>query len=829
MDVDEPANFFEFFTDDFEKGEHEQLDKKIYALFPQVTSENLEIISPYILLAIAEESGDLYPDVQEMILDGSKNGYQKLRLLKHVSQVGQHPEYMFPTFLTPPEQGWRDAYVGEGVDALWEHIQTSFEMSSRSGSNRRVYAKYCPVVQSSGMGKSRAVDEMSKYHFVIPVNLLSPESSGYPPRDQPAYDYLIKSYSREEAFLRSCSFLHALFLQTIHVVKPMAKDTVAEQFRNKMTVGMLRNRHSEWRTNFYKEVRVYHTYKDYFPSGDLSSPMVDRKLLSSDFPLRRIFRYLCKVLESQPVGDQHLSKRRKIDPEYQQSQDPSVVLAFDEIHTMAELKETKWSRFGEILRAIRGLVDESLVTLFLSVFVAIFPTTAIPNPLSRMAGMPPFCELGFDQLAVRINPSQAVTLSQITSTEHLISYGRPLWRPYLQDTLLMKFAAMKLLGGIPHSSQRLTDEDKFACLARRIPIDFLSAHHFSQVSEQEKNQVLHMRVILMAEPNFNTMVTVSSSEPMLSKAAYNIMTSSQDFSPPQTLQVILNKFAVYKNDIGELIVALLFTMARDEAIRLADPYDPPSWCSVTDLLGSLFCAPLPASQNHVDITTSHGWRFTPNGTSQLKLSLVDTFKDSKVYFTHFIKVHERTVIKLEFLMPLMLRGTAILCSTDQPGINGIIPFLLEGEEIKPDNIGVIMFQVQNDPIYTDSPEADIVRRMDSQISEIIHPSANIPVVRLFFALGANTPTLQRIKHEPSYTSMENYSAYDFWVSGLSPKILLPVVNEEAAWESILRASYPWKGIYSGLGELDKKLLMSMTPGVSTEAEFWENWCKEVPC
>lgn len=34
-----------------------------------------------------------------------------------------------------------------------------------------LYARLLPVVQSSGMGKSRLIDEFSKKHFVIPFNL----------------------------------------------------------------------------------------------------------------------------------------------------------------------------------------------------------------------------------------------------------------------------------------------------------------------------------------------------------------------------------------------------------------------------------------------------------------------------------------------------------------------------------------------------------------------------------------------------------------------------------------------------------------------------------
>jgi len=45
----------------------------------------------------------------------------------------------------------------------------------------RFNEKYSAIIQSSGMGKSRAVDEMSKSHFVIPVNLREHTSNGMAP------------------------------------------------------------------------------------------------------------------------------------------------------------------------------------------------------------------------------------------------------------------------------------------------------------------------------------------------------------------------------------------------------------------------------------------------------------------------------------------------------------------------------------------------------------------------------------------------------------------------------------------------------------------------
>jgi hypothetical protein len=42
----------------------------------------------------------------------------------------------------------------------------------------QIYARFSTIIQSSGMGKSRAVDEMSKEHLVIPMSLKDDNESG---------------------------------------------------------------------------------------------------------------------------------------------------------------------------------------------------------------------------------------------------------------------------------------------------------------------------------------------------------------------------------------------------------------------------------------------------------------------------------------------------------------------------------------------------------------------------------------------------------------------------------------------------------------------------
>jgi len=403
------------------------------------------------------------------------------------------------------------------------------------------------------------------------------------------------------------------------------------------------------------------------------------------------------------------------------------------------------------------------------------------------------------------------------------------YREGQRDTLFC-FAAQKLLGGTAYNLQALTDAQKFGCLAQRIPIEFLSVVDASQVSDSEKEQVhCHMRVVLKVDCGLETMVTMSPSEPVLSEAAYFVMTTQLDFSPPEALQIILNEFPVNKDKLGELIVALLFTMARDEAVGPAGEWGRPlynqRWCSLTELLTSLFCAPSAASKDHVSVVTSPGWRFAAEGPNRTESSLADTFKDSKVYFTHFVKVHQQALIHVEYLMRLMARGAALLCAGGQPAVDGIIPFLFKGDEIRSDNIGVIMFQVTNDVKYSNSPQLNLFDAMDPCSLGILRSPANVPVIRIVFALAAEAPSLTLV--ESSCTTKGSYTSYDFWVSGLSPKVLVPVRKNPNAWDSILQASYSWERIYSDRLKLRTTHRRSMNPGAAVNSDFWENWCNLV--
>jgi hypothetical protein len=61
-------------------------------------------------------------------------------------------------------QSWDIKYVGNADDLLYEHLASYPRDEDK-------YARYTSIIQSSGMGKSRAIDELSKKRLVVPLNL----------------------------------------------------------------------------------------------------------------------------------------------------------------------------------------------------------------------------------------------------------------------------------------------------------------------------------------------------------------------------------------------------------------------------------------------------------------------------------------------------------------------------------------------------------------------------------------------------------------------------------------------------------------------------------
>ena len=92
------------------------------------------------------------------------------------SQMDTH--FCLP-LITATQNAWHAGYTGETARLLLDHIK-DFLLGTKCDNPdfKQLYARYTMIIQSSGMGKSRTIDEMAKHELVIPIVLRPANSTG---------------------------------------------------------------------------------------------------------------------------------------------------------------------------------------------------------------------------------------------------------------------------------------------------------------------------------------------------------------------------------------------------------------------------------------------------------------------------------------------------------------------------------------------------------------------------------------------------------------------------------------------------------------------------
>jgi hypothetical protein len=354
--------------------------------------------------------------------------------------------------------------------------------------------------------------------------------------------------------------------------------------------------------------------------------------------------------------------------------------------------------------------------------------------------------------------------------------------------------------------EEFSDDQKLACLSQRFPIEFNSTNYIEQ--SKERTQVEgHMRVCLKIDGAFQTMTTASSSEPILSEAAYFLMMRDQSFNAAKALKSVMEGFAISKGDRGEFLVLLLLTLARDATVGPPTVYGRPEKKDRFFSLPEFLC----------------GQVFNPKSeeSAEALRKLASDFPEAKLHFTHFVKVHEYKAIDLTSLLLLKGRGAGILCANNQKGVDIISVFLKDGMKLERRNAGLILIQVKNDSAYSNNPQQKLFDAMDPYDLDILKDNDSaVPIIKIVFALAAKKPSLRVIRKNASSSYLA--VTYEIWCAGLSPEVLQPV-KEKSVWESLLQASYGWKALYEAPSDIAKALRQAATPGAAREVGHYSCW------
>ncbi|KAH9172798.1 hypothetical protein EDB89DRAFT_1850878 [Lactarius sanguifluus] len=726
------------------------------------------------------------------------------------------------------ELSWSAEFIGHlPLVALETHVRDQMKLVE-------TYARYCAIVQSSGMGKSRLLDEFSKKHFMIPINLRPEDARGFPPADDAVRDFLTCVSKKNKtmhvlSLSRANHFLHALFLTAAGVVSNFHVSSRAERiqyFRVFMSEGQSMSSSGPKQSQFYMDViaeatkvrRTVLKFLYFFLKCQLLKGLAGADPSNAD--LKAALEELRKCIND---GDSVKTDEGL----------PEIFVAFDEAHLLTiPFDESDRSNFVELRRALQTFSTAPLFTFFLSTTWKVSQFTPPrgyddSNCMNdgRLKIPRPFIYLGFDQLMIGLCEWYRATSCRIFS--YFVRWGTcyDFGDDQVRDGLI-HFAIQKLLCRLPTPGETLSKAQKCAILSQRLALDINSTSHVTapldyQEAEKLQNQISnHMRICEAIGEEMGTIRGAAASESLLSEAASCIMRGGYSFSLPDALIEVLSGFCINPDDRAELLVAAFFTRARDIAV-LGKTLPPGglSFCfSVTDLLSSLFC------ESAYEVVSKAVPSLCHEETTQPTLG--EVFDDAMMHFNHFIKPQEQRLFARPYLLAFMSRGAAALRANCQPGVDAVYPYLYGGTDLDVKKIGFIMVQVKKNESSSEEAQAKIFWKMDPfDCGLVTGPDFYfpIPIIRIVFALSGkenkDSGVTRKTGGRPRFTS------YDFWCSGIYPNIFQAVEEAPERWRALSDDVDPWRTFYNGARF--PEVLRSQFPACGSSEAHFSSWYADI--
>ncbi|KAI0253835.1 hypothetical protein BJV78DRAFT_1359880 [Lactifluus subvellereus] len=700
------------------------------------------------------------PDSREMLIPRTLSEQGKSQKLRR----GSVPECRFGCLAA--ERSWTAEFVDEAaLEGLGRHV-------SQQMAKMENYAPFCSIVQSSGMGKSRLLDEFSKDHFLIPINLREEGSRGFPPPDVVVRNFLTPYDSedknmQEKSYSRACHFLLELFVCTKDTITSLGadnqKDRIAKKFRDFMSEDQRFSGVGTKRKEFYAGV-----------VGKAQKAIHDRAEAPSEDELLAAFERLRECVYKPLEGKATTGKPKKTLAD--------VFISFDEAHPLT----TPWddnnglSNCIELQRVLHLFSENSLFAFFLSTNgkISQFVPPRTRDPSDRIfqgsfSTPRPFVELGFDQLMWnRKILDEYKTLEQVTSSECIAHMGRPLWGTMYDHggkkvrKNLLSFAIQKLLGS---------------------PI--VSA------------DTIHKR---------------------------------EQFDLANALQDVLTGYSIHSGDRGELLVAAFFTWARD-AVMLEQPPPRPEFChhfSVEELFSCLFSeeivesifnhtpsiSPLKSKQRTFgEVASSANMHFNHFIRPQEQKLI------SRQYLLAFI-ARGAAVLGANCQPGFDAVFPYLYGSTDLDDKNvGFVIVQVKNDSKFSQPIAELFRKI--DPF-----ECGLLDEADFDKSNRFP----IPVIRIVFALRGKQSTVTPMSYSsPSEGACSSrfdergeprFTSYDYWCSGIGPDFLQPVGKADWKWEALLDLPDEWSSLYNR--SLAPNVLRSHFPASSHDKSHLDRWLSD---
>jgi hypothetical protein len=390
---------------------------------------------------------------------------------------------------------------------------------------------------------------------------------------------------------------------------------------------------------------------------------------------------------------------------------------------------------------------------------------------------------------------------------------------------MVEFAIEKLLCQTHQPGfKTLTPEQSFAVMSRRLALDFsshLNGVQRKQADSEERIQVeKHMRVCLGVHEGLDSITTVAASEPMLTEAAAAIMRYG-NFKSCAELHKILEWPGLNKGERGELITSNITIDALDrymfqgEKKRLSRPIVP-----LTAYFEHLFKKGF--YEAHIKNAKPSKLRCPEDDKT-----FAETFKGAHLYVTHFIKIHDCSVLSLDFLMRLAVRGVGVVCPDNQAGIDIVLPAVYKDTTLRKDNMTVILEQSKNSKKFSTSPKDYLFAAMSPFSLRIFDRSMPNPppVIQMIYSLASRRPivhVMERGSSSPRFKkSADAFTSFDIWCGPASSEVFGTIQPEDdGTYRDLLKQSKPVPQLFKPDNKNLEGITRSMYPGATSHPDHW---------
>ena len=257
---------------------------------------------------------------------------------------------------------------------------------------------------------------------------------------------------------------------------------------------------------------------------------------------------------------------------------------------------------------------------------------------------------------------------------------------------IIRFARAKLIchSNIDAPAKAVTKEAALAVLGVRLSLGFntLKQDRFTLQAAQVAS---HMRVMFSVPQDRHSFCSGYPSEPILAEAAAQQLYTFRKRKPSVVVKLLLDHMESGLLDLGqrgEVVARAMLTAAYDRAVEKDHPPtdQPPFYsqgCNLTTFINELF------HESYAEFILGS---FPDKGKSDLTLR--DAFEQSKIRFTHFVEMRDDTATTTDAMYAAFLRGMAIICHPNQPGVDFMIPVLLWDDTLCEEVMTAIFIQVK---------------------------------------------------------------------------------------------------------------------------------------